>query len=318
MVKKVVLLTVAAFATAGFASECKSEFCQYKALFENPPQNSEAQGNAPSQTTKPIPVFKVPPPPQSQANESTGLDKNLQVKSSNYQTFEGLKPLKAVEVVSTPSAAVEVSLENVNRIVCPAGLKGFVYSKEKFVKVERSGNSLYVKFLPVKEWNSKEGRVELRYPDFPRDLFVECGPTTFSLVLVPKRGLPPKEVYLRVPYTGERKKAERFERSFPYEETLIELIKYAYKDTPPPGYDVKFVGKPFTEFKELSLYLNRVYEGNSFRVLEFILTAKQNLNLEEGMFVPYFPKAAAIAIETPMLKRGEMTRLFVVEKLGGD
>jgi len=290
-----------------FGSECISEFCQYKKLFENATTIPKQQ----KQSVEPIPVFKIPPPPKK-TSKASEIKKDLVIKDNNQN--KEVIPLKNIVVVSTNSAVVKVSLTNMNRIVCNGEITTYAYSKEKLIEVLKSGNSLYVKFLPVKEWNPKLGREELVYRDYPRDLFVECGGKTFSLVLLPEKGLPPQEIYLQLPYKGDRKEARSFETSFPYEATLMKLIKYAYKDQIPPGYEVKFIGKPYKEFKELSLYLNKVYIGDSFKVAEFVITAKKDLTLYEGMFVPFLPNALAIAIEKPILKQGEMTRLFVVEK----
>jgi len=299
-----------------FGGECVSEFCQYKQFFENATALGKQTINSTRQA-KPFPVFRIPEPPKEvkEVNTTQKVKKAL----SGIKTVRGnsskVVPLRNVVVVNTPSAVVKVSLTDMTRIVCPDEITTYAYSKEKLIEVFKSGNSLYIKFLPIKEWNPKEGKEEIVYRDYPRDLFVECGGQTFSLVLLPEKGLPPQEIYLQLPYKGIKKEAQKFERSFPYEETLMKLIKYAYKDKIPPGYEVKFVGKPYKEFKELSLYLNKEYIGDQFKVAEFVITAKKDLTLYEGMFVPFIPNALAIAIEKPILKQGEMTRLFVVEKV---
>jgi len=295
-----------------FSGECISEFCQYKQLFEN----ATAIGNQTDKKAKPFPIFRIPPPPKTNPIKKSEKENVKKEKLEKEKFSKQVIPLKNIIVVDTTSAVIKVSLTDMTRIVCPRGeITTYAYSKEKLIEVLKSGNSLYIKFLPVKEWNPKLGREELVYRDYPRDLFVECGGKTFSLVLLPEKGLPPQEIYLQLPYKGNRKEAKRFETSYPYEETLIELIKNAYKDQIPPGYEVKFIGKPYREFKELSLYLNKEYIGDSFKVVEFVITAKKDLTLYEGMFVPFLPNALAIAIEKPILKQGEMTRLFVVEKV---
>ncbi|GEM_PF-2973523 len=285
-------LLLGLFISLGFSSECISEFCPYKKALDN----STLEQTKP----KPIPVFKVPPP---------------QLSEEQFKQQKKIIPLNNVVIINTPSAAVKVSLENLNRIVCPSTIDNFVYSKEKLIKVEKVGNNLYIRFLPVKEWNPTLGKSELVYKTYPRDLMVNCGGQVFTLLLVPEKGLPPQEIYLQLPYKGNKKVAQKFETTYPYEQTLLKLIKYAYKDEIPPGYTVKFVGKPCKEFKELSLYLNKIYIGDNFKVDEYVIVAKkQKITLQEEMFVPYFPKALALAIENPVLNRGDMTRLFIIER----
>ena len=299
--------------------QCLNEFCQYKNQFQL--ENKTAVKKA-----TPLPVFKipnteanwmkVPPPPRGEQTKVLKKEVGTEISKTdaNLKTEESVIPINNFEIVKTPSAAVEVSLTDLNRIVCPADLRSFAYSKEKQIKVEKSGNDLYVKFLPIEIWNPKKGQKELVYKDFPRDLFVNCGGQTYSLILLPKKDFPARVIYLQSPHSGNKKEAEKFETSLPYEETLMSLIRYAYKDKIPPGYSAKLLAKPYKEFKELSLVLNKEYIGNRFKILEFVLTAKQDIRLYEAMFVPYIPKAVAIAIEKPILKRGEMTRLFAVVK----
>jgi len=303
MVLRKVLLGVLLSTSVFGAGNCISEFCQYSSFV-----NSSKATLKP----KPFPKFAVPvPPPQKELAQNTPL--NVPTLSKKVDKPKVI-PLNNIVVVKSPSAVVEVSLTSLNRIVCPDELEEFAYSKEKQIKVVKSKNELFVKFLPVEIWNPQKGQPEIVYKDFPRDLFVKCGGETFSLVLVPKKNLPPQVVYLELPYHGEKKEAENFERSLPYEKLLVELIKDAYKDRIPPGYEAVIRTQPFKEFKELSLVEVKDYIGDRFKVRVFTITAKRNITLNERLFVPYFPNAVAIAIEKPYLQKDEMTRLFVVEK----
>jgi len=307
MLLRKVLLGVLLGTSVFGAGNCISELCQYRSFVN--PTNATLK-------PKPFPKFAVPvPPPEKGLAQNIGkVVPTFKSGNSDFETKGKAVPISNIVVIKSPSSVVEVSLTSLNRIVCPDKLEEFAYSKEKQIKVVKSKNELFVKFLPVEIWNPQRGQPEIVYKDFPRDLFVKCGGQTFSLVLVPKKDLPPQVVYLELPYKGEKREAENFERSLPYEKLLVELIKDAYKDRIPPGYEAVIRTQPFKEFKELSLVEVKDYIGDRFKVRVFTITAKRNITLSEKLFVPYFPNAVAIAIEKPYLQKDEMTRLFVVEK----
>jgi len=200
---------------------------------------------------------------------------------------------------------VNISLTDVNRIVCSSEITRVVYSKEKNLEVKKDGRNAWVKILPV-----KEGEV-LKYSPQPMELYVECGGRIFSLILLPKR-IPATTIVLKVPYE-DRKRAREFEaKANSYERLITSLIEHAYKEEPPPGYNVKNVNEKVREFQEIDLYLRRVYEGDKFLVEEYIITAKKEVYLDEGAFIPYVRTPLALSIVKPSLKAGESTRLFVV------
>ena len=202
---------------------------------------------------------------------------------------------------------VKVSLTDVNRIVCPVEIKSVVYSKEKELQVETSGRNAFVKFL-VRE--NPDGSKEIS--DIPRELYVECGDKVFQLILLPER-VPAVQVVLKLPY-AEKERAREYEKANPYDELMLSLIRHVYLEEPPEGYEVKLVNKPYREFVELSMILYRVYEGDLYRVEEYILSAKEDVELWEGQFLPYLNKPLAISIVDPILKAGQSTRLIAVER----
>lgn len=201
---------------------------------------------------------------------------------------------------------VKVSLTDINRVVCPVDITNAVFSKEKEVEVKVSGRNLYVKFLPKV---MPDGSTEIS--TIPRELYVECGSKTFQLILVPEK-IPARVIALRLP-GAEREKAIRYERSNPYDQIMLELVRSVYLEIPPEGYEVKVINKPYKKFVELDMLLYREYSGGKYRVREFILHANVDLELWEGQFLPYLEKPLALAIVKPILKKGESTRLIVVE-----
>lgn len=204
---------------------------------------------------------------------------------------------------------VEISLIDVNRVVCSSEITGVVYSKEKSIEVKRKGNNAWVKILPTKTGE------KIDYPSYPRELYVECSGKVFSLVLLPKKR-PATTIVLKVPYE-DREKAREFERQpRSYERLLLSLIEHAYREVPPPGYVVREVNESVKEFQEVNLSLLRRYEGDRYLVEEYLVEAKKDVELDEGSFVPYLRYPLALTLVKPSLRKGESTRLLVVRLRG--
>lgn len=220
-----------------------------------------------------------------------------------------LMPLIAFADIETVEGShyhyVEISQTDINRVVCPYEITGVVYSKEKSIEVKRKGNNAWIKILPTKRGE------EIEYPSYPRELYIECGGKVFSLVLLPKKK-PASTIVLKLPHE-DRKAARDFERKAEsYEKLLLSLIKHVYKEIPPPGYSVKNVRRKVKEFRELSLYLLRRYEGDRYVVEEYLIEAKEDIDLDEGAFIPHIRYPVALTIVHPSLKKGQSTRLIAV------
>lgn len=214
---------------------------------------------------------------------------------------------------SEETQIVEVSKTDINRIVCPVEITSVIYSKEKDIEIKREGRNLFVKFLVRQIIDPNTGQVKNTILDIPRDLYVECGGKIFSLILIPKE-VPPTTIILKADFS-DLKKAYEFEKSFTeYEKMLVELIKKAYFETPPDGYKVKVKNTLVEEFKELSLILSKVYEGATVSIEEYLIIAREDVELFEEMFIPYLKHPLAITIVKPKLKAGEQTRMIVVRK----
>lgn len=221
-------------------------------------------------------------------------------REGNYQVVEGEEYHYVV-----------VSLKDISRIVCDKEISGVTYSKDKEIEIKKEGRNLYVKILP-KKITMPSGKEKIKISDFPREIFVECGGQVFSLILIPKE-VPSRTIVLKVPQVDD-KKAREFLRGKPYVDTMLELIGHAYREVPPPGFDVEEINKPFKEFKELSLTLRKVYRGGPYEVQEYLVTAKMDVTIHEGAFIPHLKRPLAISVVTPTLMEGETTRLFVVTR----
>jgi hypothetical protein len=226
---------------------------------------------------------------------------------------EGVPP-KGVQVVEFSHGwnVVYISMGDVNRIVCERGnVSTVVYSQEKEMQVKTEGRNVFVKLVPREEGNGKKV-----ISDYPRELYVECAGEFFQLLLYPK-SIPATTIYLKLPYRRDTAKARAFESSS-FEDTIGRLIKAAYLEEIPDGYDVEFVNRPAGSFRELDMVLYRRYTGYRFVVEEYLITAKLNLELSEASFLPYLKNPVAISIVKPILREGETTRMFVVSINSGD
>ena len=216
------------------------------------------------------------------------------------------------QIVDTIFSYVTISLTDVSRITCPKEIKWFTYSKEKQIQIQKAGNNLLVKVSPkVISVNSQVK--EVKRETFPRELITECNGQVFTLILIPKK-VPTQTIVLK-PLMKDKKKALRFETANPYEETLKQLIKSAYKELPIDGYEIKIVNRPYKKFKRLDMDLYKIYKGAYYQIREYSLKAKSNIDLHEKLFVPFLPESTlAIAISKLHLRAGEKARMFVVLK----
>ncbi len=229
--------------------------------------------------------------------------------------FASEAPPKGVQVVEFSHGwnVVQISMGDVNRIVCERGeVATVVYSQEKEMQVKTEGRNVFVKLVPREEVKGKKV-----ISDYPRELYVECAGEVFQLLLYPK-SIPAATIYLKLPYKKDTTKARNFERASSFEETIAKLIKSAYLEEIPDGYDVEVVNRPAGSFRELDMVLFRRYTGDRFVVEEYLITAKLDLELSEASFLPYLKNPSAISIVKPILKEGETTRMFVVSINSGD
>jgi conjugal transfer pilus assembly protein TraK len=213
--------------------------------------------------------------------------------------------------------SVEVSVIDMNRIVCDAGNINFVtYSKEKEIEVTREGTNAFLKIVPVEVPEINEEKFEikkvLKRNNFPRELYIDCAGTVFSLIAIPK-DIPAQTIILKSEKANVEK-AKEFETSSNYEKVIFELIQMAYNDSFPDGYKAK----PFKfhqDFQEISLEGIKLYNGAKYRIYIVEITAKEAIHLHEASFIKYFPNIRAITIINPTLFYNTKTRLIVITSL---
>lgn len=206
---------------------------------------------------------------------------------------------------------VDISLKDLNRITCNGPISDAIYSKEKEIEVSRGGkNDLFVKISPIKI--TQGGFTEIRYNDFPRELYVECNNFVYNLSLLPKENLSSQTIAFKSPLDN-KEKAINYEKSNEYETMVSDIFKLIYMEQIPEGYSVK-KGVLKYEFSELDMRLRYVYTGHNYIAEDWEIKSNMDgiVELEENMFVSVLKNARAISLTVPRLSKNEKGRLLVI------
>jgi len=208
-----------------------------------------------------------------------------------------------------------VSNSDVNRIACKSPIKDIIFSPEKGLKAQVSGNNVFVKF------QAKVLGTETLYAQQPVDIYVVCGGNTYNIMLVPE-GVTSQTIRLDSGKTERvQKNASLFEGQ-PFEKQIRTLINYGFIEDFPESFQVtdeKDVDIP--AYKGLITSLRRTVriEGEGLLLKEFTAISDKNRELTERMFLnPKFSKnPVAIGLEKLKVKKNEPIRVFVVERTTG-
>lgn len=206
---------------------------------------------------------------------------------------------------------LEISLKDISRIVCFRAIDRVIYSKEKGVEIKTIDKNAFVKNLP-REIQEPTGKVRVEYDLRPKELYMVCGSKTFSLLLIP-RDIPATTIFLKSSF-AEKDKALEFEKASTHEDLVLALIKDAYFETVPAGYEVRDINKPLREFQEIKIAHIRDYMGALYTVQELAVTAKMPIALDETVLLEAImpTNAYAITIVNHNLRPTEQTRVFIV------
>lgn len=219
-----------------------------------------------------------------------------------------------------PEVTTRVALSNtdVNRLVCPEGLKDVVFSQEKGIVVKISGGNAFVKFQALKQGE------ETVYSETPSEFHVVCGGEIYSLIGLPQR-IPAQTIRLS---SGKKQTVEKNLAIFaglPLEKKVLTLLRQAYTDQLPESYLVRALPRRIDLFPALRLDLRReiLVEGEGLAVREYLLTLKDGQSprrLSEGEFLrsELTSRPLAVALEELLPAPGKPTRLFIVERRDED
>ena len=233
------------------------------------------------------------------------------------------------------SKTVYVSLKNISMITTPYPITKIIYSKDQNIEIMKSGDTAFVKILPLEE-QKPSGRIKFLYNNSARDIYIVTPAGTYSLNLIPRR-IPSLTVMLKnpqIPNNGMLAGGGKmpvfkqpalnpgintnvsYYRSSVYTNKLVSLMKDAYFFKIPTGYS-SFAIKKTYRFKQITIKGLNAYAGKNFIILIYKIKAQIPVNLTEKEFLWMSPQPLAISIASPVLKQGENTRLFIVEANNG-
>ena len=233
------------------------------------------------------------------------------------------------------SKTVYVSLKNISMITTPYVITKIIYSKDQNIEITKSGDTAFVKILPLEE-QKPSGRIKFLYNNSARDIYIVTPAGTYSLNLIP-RHIPSLTVMLKnpqIPNNGMLAGGGKmpvfkqpainpgintnvsYYRSSVYTNKLVSLMKDAYFFKIPTGYS-SFAIKKTYRFKQITIKGLNAYAGKNFIILIYKIKAQMPVNLTEKEFLWMSPQPLAISIASPVLKQGENTRLFIVEANNG-
>lgn len=104
----------------------------------------------------------------------------------------------------------------------------------------------------------------------------------------------------------------------PHEEVISDLVIAAYAEKMPKGYTSK-TKKINGQTGDISWDMQVEYMGNEYSVQTWKIKnidEKKDIHLYEEMFASESKKIYGISIESPELKPGETTRVFIVKRAG--
>jgi len=218
--------------------------------------------------------------------------------------------------VILPEVTTKVRLSNtdVNRLVCPDGIKDVVFSQEKGVKVKITDGNAFLKFQVIKKGE------EMIYTEVPSEFYVVCGGDIYSLVGMPQR-VPAQTIRLS---SGKRQKIQQNLSLFngmPLEKKILTLIRQTYTDQLPESYEVRVVNRQINLFPALWMSFTReiLVEGEGLAVREYRVSLKSGtepvrLTEQEFLRSELTSQPLAVAVDELLLSEGSHSRVFVVER----
>ena len=303
------------------------------------PETVQDSGMTGKTTVKPVipklnksSVTSLPVPPTPTAREtgsaagknkdtaSEGTKGILQIESTppytdNIKTgtiFENV-----TEILPEATTKIELSNTDINRFVCPVEIKDVVYSKEKGINVKIEGKNAFVKFTVIKE------DTKYSYISIPSEMYIVCGNNVYSVIVYPKR-IPSQIINFSNGKLDKVKKNLNLFSEIPYEKKIMTILKDIFTDKILDSYSVTFVNRQINAFEQINLTLKRIItvEGEGLRVKEYQAKLKENapqvyFREKDFLRTDLTSKTVAVSISTLNLKKGDTSRILIVEQTDG-
>jgi len=145
-----------------------------------------------------------------------------------------------------------------------------------------------------------------------------------TYTIIAKQSDIPSETVLITPLTLSSTKASKADvaklKNQPYVESIKALMKAMALVEPLDSYATIEVNKNVSLWVEADIVLTTQYKSSYLagEVYRFTNKTEQDMQLDEREFTKFGDSVAAVAIENQSLHSGEVTRLFVVRKIGDD
>jgi conjugal transfer pilus assembly protein TraK len=145
------------------------------------------------------------------------------------------------------------------------------------------------------------------------------------MIAIPAR-IPAQTLQLTPGKAGTAKKNMELYGELPFEKKIIAIVKRVYMNDAPDSFAKTVVNRKIDVFKDLEVILRSIYaiEGEGLRVKEFEVriapaSTLGTISFKESDFlrtdITLHP--VAVSVESMTLKKGETSRLFVVERNEG-
>ena len=209
-----------------------------------------------------------------------------------------------VEVRDGSVASAQISAHEANRLVIRNGRIHKVWGAEGKASLKADADTGQVYLLPDEGWTRQ-----------PFSLFVQDeNGGVYTLSLTPAN-IPAETVMLvRADKTAsvDTRKAQAWETSQPYEETLVALIKGMASGQTPDGYARTRLHHEFHLWQETNLVLTDRYTGSRLDGEVYAITnvTKKPLRLSEHEF--YRPGVLAVSLDKHDLAAGATTTIYLV------
>ncbi|HDH91436.1 MAG TPA: hypothetical protein ENF38_00620 [Candidatus Aenigmarchaeota archaeon] len=255
-------------------------------------------------------IKKLPPPP---VKKPKSVEKKVLIKQEKTEkTYKG----HSVTVINLSEVHqwIEVSMTDVNRFFCQKGeITDVIFSAEKRVQAKIKGKNAFVKLVPTEVVDTFTGQTKHKYRTKPFELYVICGDEVFSMIAKPAK-IPARTFILAVPHKPQIKEAISFLKERTYEKALVDLTLAAININKeiPHGFSIEEINTLYARYDEADIVLRRKIKGVAFEVWEFLITANKPVTLSESIFFANNP--ASVCILDLKLKKGQMTRAFVIKK----
>ena len=283
-----------------------------------PQDASKPPAIAPKPMQPPPAIAARPAPEPAKTPVPTTAPRTLDSGFSEQELLPDSMSL-AQKVLPEITTHVRLSNSDINRVICPLDIKDVIYSEEKGLTVNLAGKNAFVKFSVVR----KDGKE--MYSMTPSELYLVCDGSVYTMIASPAR-IPAQTVQLVPGKAGTARKNIELYGELPFEKKIITIVKRVYTNDVPDSFTKTVVNKKMDIFKDLDVVLRSTYaiEGEGLRVKEFEVriapvSTLESISFKENDFlrtdVSLHP--VAVSVESMTLKKGETSRVFVIERNEG-